>query len=147
MDNSAAVAREAIRDLVARYNYYGDRGRSSDVADLFAEDGVLEHTAADRVLRHAGRTAIAAYLEQIKAQWLEESRGQSTSPHVFHSVGTHVIDLVDDTSARGTCYVTLLRWHGLAEWGSYQDQYVRVGDRWLFASRRAKTEGEIRRDP
>lgn len=33
MDESEAVARESIRDLVARYNFYGDRG---DLASLGA---------------------------------------------------------------------------------------------------------------
>ena len=36
------LAREAIRDLLARYTYNGDRGRIDALAACFADDGVLE---------------------------------------------------------------------------------------------------------
>ena len=36
------LAREAIRDLVARYNAYGDSGLFDRMLRLFAPDAVLE---------------------------------------------------------------------------------------------------------
>ena len=36
------VARESIRDLVARYNANGDAGRFDQVWTLFADDAVME---------------------------------------------------------------------------------------------------------
>jgi hypothetical protein len=35
------VAREHIRDTLARYNWSGDAGRLDDLADTFCADGVL----------------------------------------------------------------------------------------------------------
>ena len=36
------IARECVRDTYARYNHAGDRGRLTELADCFTEDGVLE---------------------------------------------------------------------------------------------------------
>src|SRR3954449_7344840 len=48
---------EAIRDVVARYNLYGDSGRISDMLELFADDATLtvDGTAYD------GRDAIRGF--------------------------------------------------------------------------------------
>ena len=43
-------AREQIRDLVARYNAYGDSGRFDEVLALFAEDATVE-VAGHRIYR------------------------------------------------------------------------------------------------
>lgn len=42
MQHFELEAREAIRDLAARYNQYGDAGRIDALLDLFCEDAVLE---------------------------------------------------------------------------------------------------------
>jgi hypothetical protein len=39
----AAADRDAIRDLLARYTYNGDRGRIEALAACFADDGTLEY--------------------------------------------------------------------------------------------------------
>lgn len=36
------VAREHIRDTLARYNWSGDAGRLDELADTFSPDGALE---------------------------------------------------------------------------------------------------------
>ncbi len=52
------IARESIRDLVARYNANGDSGRFDPMLELFAEDAVLEVPGR----RLEGRAAIRAFL-------------------------------------------------------------------------------------
>ena len=48
------VAREHIRDTLARYNWSGDAGRLDNLADTFSEDGVLEIRAVVRPIRDRG---------------------------------------------------------------------------------------------
>ena len=36
------IARESVRDLVARYNANGDSGRFDPLLELFAEEAVME---------------------------------------------------------------------------------------------------------
>src|SRR3954454_4093763 len=42
MEHWELAAREAIRDLVARYNANGDAGRFAPVVELFAPDAVMD---------------------------------------------------------------------------------------------------------
>jgi hypothetical protein len=54
VDLDDLLAREAIRDLVARYNAYGDSGLFDRMLELFAVDAVLEigdsvHTGQDEI--------------------------------------------------------------------------------------------------
>lgn len=108
----------AIRDPTAPYSYFGDAGRSADVADLFIEDGILEYSEEGEVRTYEGRTEIIAFLDEVKARWLEEAARSALTPRVFHSVGTHVIDVASADSASGRAYVWVVRSSGLAEWGN-----------------------------
>ena len=138
LDLEQVLARESIRDLVARYNSLGDRGRSADVAALFAPDGVLSFDASDETSRSEGRPEIEARLDAFKADFAERLNGPS---RLYHSVSTHVIDIVDDTHATGRAYVTVLSDSGLFEWGQYVDSYVRLPEGWRFAARTARRFG------
>jgi hypothetical protein len=53
------VAREHIRDTLARYNWSGDAGRLDDLADIFCVDGVLEIRGFDPL---RGRPEIVEFL-------------------------------------------------------------------------------------
>ena len=55
MDVPELLAREAIRDTIARYGFAADRGHFAEVADCFCDEGVLEVRGSWRV---AGRRAI-----------------------------------------------------------------------------------------
>ena len=52
------VAREHIRDTLARYNWAGDAGRLDELAETFCADGVLE-IRGSQPLR--GRSEIVAF--------------------------------------------------------------------------------------
>lgn len=56
------VAREQIRDTLARYNWSGDAGRVDDLAETFCRDGVLEIRGFEPL---RGRAAIAAFLRGV----------------------------------------------------------------------------------
>ena len=56
------VAREQIRDTLARYNWSGDAGALDDLAETFCSDGALEIRGLEPL---RGRSAIAAFLRGI----------------------------------------------------------------------------------
>ena len=53
------LAREQIRDTLARYNWAGDAARLNDLADTFCTDGVLEIRGFEPL---RGRSEIVAFL-------------------------------------------------------------------------------------
>ena len=125
LELSDVLAREAIRDLVARYNAYGDGGLIDRMVELFAEDASLE-VGADV---HQGREAIRSLFSGT----VDRSAG---------AVGTttHQIALVDATHATGRRYFTVLTRIGLDHWGRYLDDYRVVDGEWRFARRRVLTD-------
>jgi ketosteroid isomerase-like protein len=135
MSPAELAAREAIRDLVARYNALGDAGRLDALCELFAEDGVLELDAG----RAAGRAALRALFERAA----EEARAGGGLRLLRHFTATHVIDLADDGRASGRLYYQVLTERGLDHWGRYLDAYRAEGGRWRFAHRRVTVDGLV----
>jgi uncharacterized protein (TIGR02246 family) len=129
------VARESIRDLVARYNANGDSGRFDPMLELFAEDAVLEVPGA----LQRGRPAIRTYFEGVAKR---TGQGGAAS-FVRHLTATHQIDLVSETEARGRCYYVVLTDRGLDHWGRYLDEYRKVDGRWLFSRRKATLDAAV----
>jgi 3-phenylpropionate/cinnamic acid dioxygenase small subunit len=137
------VARESIRDLVARYNANGDSGRFEQMLALFADDGVMELVAADgEVRRFEGVEEIATIFIGTKAGWDDAAAGTQARHHIRHFVATHQIDLVDTTHATGRSYYAVIMEHGLDHWGRYIDDYVERDGRWRIARRRALSDGK-----
>src|SRR5258708_28172841 len=99
-------AREAIRDLVARYNANGDTGRFEQVLALFAPDAVMELDG--ETLR--GRDAIAGLFERTRALVTASATGAERT-HLRHFTATHQIDVVDADHATGRCYFQVLMAH------------------------------------
>jgi uncharacterized protein (TIGR02246 family) len=127
-------AREAIRETIAQYAHHADAGRFAELADLFANDGVLEVRGEAPL---AGRTAIRDYLVGVGAALSDAT----TVPLIRHHVTSLSIDVVDRSEARAESYFLAITEHGLDHWGRYRDAFVRADDRWLFAHRRARTDG------
>src|SRR3954470_19942522 len=125
MDVDDLIAREAVRDLVARYNGYGDSGRFAELAGLFAADAVMEIVQLNGALvRHEGRDAIGQIFSRVSDR-VSGRRGDTRS-YIRHTTATHVIDLVDADHARGRLYFVVFMPHGLDHWGRYADEYERV---------------------
>ncbi|MGA1756073.1 MAG: nuclear transport factor 2 family protein, partial [Ilumatobacteraceae bacterium] len=111
------VAREQIRDLVARYNANGDTGRFAQVRALFADDAVMR---IEPDQEFAGIEAIMTIFTGATSD-----TASSNLTHVRHFTSTHQIDFDDASHATGRLYFVVLTDVGLDHWGRYVDRYVR----------------------
>jgi len=136
------AARVAIADLVARYNAQGDSGRFEQLLELFCDDAVMELEGTDgTVTTYEGTAAIATIFTGAATRWRDQAAARSARHYLRHFTSTHQIDLVDERHATGRCYFAVLMPHGLDHWGRYLDRYEARHGRWLFARRRAVTDG------
>lgn len=138
MNLAEVIAREHIRDLVARYNSLGDSGRFAAAAALFTEDGLLEVSDPSRSVVARGRPQIERLFSDVSASWSETVSGPGR--YVRHYVGTHVIDVESDHDALGVAYVLVFRSCGTVSSGRYFDRYHRQDGQWLFQHRRARSD-------
>ncbi len=131
-------AREAIRDLVARYNSNGDSGRFDQVLELFADDATME--LHDGVL-YEGIDRISTIFTGTKTNLADF--GQGTRFYMRHYTATNQIDLIDRERATGRCYYHVLMPHGLDHWGRYIDEYGVRDGRWRFTRRKVTMDGYV----
>lgn len=138
MEAAAAQAREAIRDLVARYNAYGDTGRFDQLLDLFATDAWIE---IPERRRYEGRDG----LRELFTGAVQSATPGARPERIAHHVSGLVIDLDtgDPTSATGSCNYAVLGRIGLDHWGRYRDTYRFENHVWRFASRRVTVDGRV----
>lgn len=128
------IARESIRDLVARYNSAGDAGRIDDLLALFGADASLEVDGDVRRGRAAVRERFAAAAASTRRR---------PGALLRHFTATHQIDLADRQSATGRSYFLVLTENGLDHWGRYLDEYVCVAGPWRFARRVVRLDGRV----
>ena len=119
--------RDAIRDLLARYTYNGDRGRLADLAACFAADGVLEYPGASPT----GPKAIAASLSS--------GTRNPDLKFVRHHITNPMIDLDGDT-ATARSYFTVHSNNGPDHSGTYDDRLLLTSQGWRFARRRVRID-------
>jgi uncharacterized protein (TIGR02246 family) len=134
MEHWELAAREAIRDLVARYNANGDTGRFDHVVELFAPDAVME----------TGDGPVRTGQEEIRSIFTGARDGARYGDHpvyLRHMTATHQIDVIDPATAKGRCYYFVLTDIGLDHWGRYLDDYRTVDGVWKFAHRRVTVDG------
>jgi hypothetical protein len=130
------IARESIRDLVARYNANGDSGRFDQVVELFAPDAEME--VDGRTYR--GHDEIRSIFTTTAA----DLRDFTERPVLRHTTSTLQIDVTGPTTARSRCYHVVLLPHGVDHWGRYLDEFGLLGDRWLFTRRKVLSDGYVR---
>lgn len=128
MTNAELGDREAIRHLLARYTYNGDRGRLAELAACFAPDGVIEYPGT----RALGPRAIAEALD---------ARGERDPRLTFvrHHITNPLIEL-DGDRASARSYFTVHANAGPDHAGVYDDKLVRTPDGWRFAHRRVRVD-------
>ena len=142
-----AVARESIRDLVARYNASGDSGRVEQVLALFWPDAAMEVGGPEAPRVHTGHDDIGSIFTGAAATTFRPSTTATTAAapamrhHVRHFVTTHVIDFADESHATGYAYFQVLMPHCLDHWGRYFDAYEARDGEWRFARRRVVLDG------
>ncbi len=116
------VARDEIRQLVARYAVRMDARDVAGVAALFVDDVQVGRD-------QRGRPALQAFLEAAVAEM----------PVTILNVGTHLIELDDADHARGVVYCRgelALEGHWVVQAIQYRDTYERRAAEWYFVRRR-----------
>jgi SnoaL-like domain len=127
------VARERIRDTLARYNWSGDAGRLDDLADTFSADGVLEIRGFEPA---RGRSEIVAFLGGITANITVSA---DVKPIVRHNVANVLFTELTRDQAQVSSYFTVVTHIGLDHVGRYRDTLVPDGDSWLIKHRKVST--------
>ena len=144
------VARESIRDGIARWNANGDAGRFAEMVQVLAPHAEFQTTGAP-LLR--GRDAVLAHLggvrERSGAEGSVAAPPMGTGrylpaggrPSIRHYTSTTQIDLLSPTRANVRSYYAVLSSFGLDHWGRYLDEFAVVDDSWLITKRTITTEG------
>ena len=127
MSLEEALAREHIRDTMARYNIAGDRRELRAFVDTFADDAVYESA----VFHCVGKDNIEAYLQRA---WNAKPTGP-TAKFRRHNLTTCQIDLTGPTTANARTYYAVFTDLGPDHCGFYVDKFREVNGRWLFAHR------------
>lgn len=120
-----------IQDLVARYAYYVDSFMIPEWVALFAPDAVLDESEFG-MGRHECHQGLAAYGNAIAGR----------VKYLLHLMTNHLIWDAEENSARGTSFAIV---ESMQNTGSrarylveYNDQYQRIGGRWVFQTRHLK---------
>ena len=137
------IARESVRDLIARYNRYGDTARFDEMVEVFAPDAVMD---MDGVVVE-GRENIKAAFTSVGDGFRADSRAHIDAasppgvesrvrPHLRHCTATTHIEVLSPTEARSRSYYFVLTAHGLDHWGRYLDECREIDGRWYITHRR-----------
>lgn len=129
MDLAEVLAREAIRELMTRYTYNGDRGRIAALAACFAADGILEFPG------NSG-TGPAG----VEVALTSGPRNPAIS-FIRHHITPPLIELdAAGTAATARSYFTVTSNNGPDHSGTYDDGLVLTADGWRFARRRVRVD-------
>ncbi len=135
------LAREAIRDTIAKYTTSGDRLKIDDYVSCFTEDGIMETDGVpeDRAFRYAGKAEILAW----QKRWLERDDDAPeihSARFIRHHMSTSKIDLTGPDTAKVRTYWVAWTDIGPDHAGYYLDDFRKVGDEWLIARRRVRLD-------
>src|ERR1700739_270646 len=128
------VAREQIRDTLARYNWSGDAGRVDDLAETFCADGVLEIRGLQPL---RGRSEIVAFLGGVTGNIAVRAE---VKPIVRHNAPNVLFTEMTRDQAHVSCYFTVVTHIGLDHIGRYRDTFVPDDDGWLIGHRKVSTD-------
>jgi len=132
------LAREAIRDTMARYTVAGDRLRVDDFVAVFTEDAVLasEGVEDSDVFRHEGRPAIRRWI----AAWNNGGTGKSAPAFVRHHLSTSLVELTSPQTAKARTYWVAYTNIGPDHCGQYLDVFRKTAGSWLLAERKVRLD-------
>jgi SnoaL-like domain len=128
------VAREQIRDTLARYNWSGDAGRVDGLAETFCADGVLEIRGLQPL---RGRSEIASFLGGVTG---DVADNVDVKPVVRHNLANVLFTELTPHEAHVSSYFTVVTHIGLDHFGRYRDTLVPDGDGWLIKHRKVSTD-------
>ncbi|MEO6091642.1 MAG: nuclear transport factor 2 family protein [Novosphingobium sp.] len=135
------LAREAIRDTMARYTTAGDRLMVEDFVACFTEDGIMEaeHRDPASAFRYEGRAAIRDW----QLRWRDRTVGGEAvhqASFVRHHLSTSRIEFKAADFAEARTYWVAWTDIGPDHAGYYLDRFDQQGDRWLIAHRRVRED-------
>jgi 3-phenylpropionate/cinnamic acid dioxygenase small subunit len=133
------LAREAIRQTMARYTMAGDRLRADDFIAVFTEDAVLASEGVEEsdVFRHEGREAIRAWI----SRWSRRSAARSPdATFVRHHLSTSLIELTGPDTAKARTYWVAYTDIGADHCGYYIDIFRKTAEAWLIAERKVRLD-------
>jgi ketosteroid isomerase-like protein len=129
------VARESVRDLVARYNANADAGRFDEVLECFAPNATMELDGRPFHGREEIRTIFTGVAGTLR---------KSPEPIVVrHHTSTLQIDIAGPDRVTSRCYYQVLSGKGLDHWGRYLDRYGEIDGKWYFLHRREYLDGFV----
>ncbi len=133
------VARERIRDSLARYNWSGDAFRLDELLGAFCPDGALEVRGEEP---RRGREAILEFLGGVSpgARPVPTDAPAGTKRIVRHNLTNVRFLELSPERARVGSYFTVVTEIGLDHYGRYRDSFVPVGDEWLIEHRFVSTD-------
>lgn len=136
MTQDEQIAIECIRRTINGYNIAGDSRNAEAYYPLFAEDAVLEFAGFGPVpgFRCDGRDEIRARV----ASWSPvpgQDPSLSLTRFIRHNLTTCQIGLIGPDAAWARTYFIVYTEIGADHMGTYDDEFVRQGDDWLFAHR------------
>jgi hypothetical protein len=135
MDVQELLAREGIRDTLARYHLSGDRGRLGEMLDCFTADAVLEIDGESPARgRGAIETRLAGAVEGLHA------RVPAEETVLRHHLTTSGITLDGSDRARAWSYFAVVTDAGLDHAGRYVDELRLVDGHWRLSRRRVVVE-------
>jgi len=137
------LAREAIRDTLAKYNTSGDRLKVEDYVACFTDDGIMEseYVAAEKAFRYVGKPEILAWQLRWRNRDPEAERIHGAT-FIRHHLSTSKIDLTAPDTAKVRTYWVAWTDIGPDHAGYYLDDFRKVGDSWLIAHRRVRLDWE-----
>ena len=145
------VARESIRDLIARWNYNGDARHMDQMILVLAPD--VEFCAVDGDVLH-GRPAVLEFLTGVRDGTSDTEQADpspapndgrylpaGTNPSIRHFTSNPRITLESETRGQVRTYYAVLSSFGLDHWGRYIDEVGVVDGEWLITKRVITTDG------
>lgn len=140
MESWEIEARLSIQATMSRYTRFVDAGRPAELSLLFAEPMHYDMGAGQLV--HS-REALIAKVEEIKATF----RAADNFGRLRHHVSSVIIELPGTDRAKATSYFLAMSGVGPDHWGVYRDEFIKLGQEWLFSRRTVKVEGASRTSP
>ena len=132
------LARESIRHTINSYNIYGDRLKEEFV-DCFTDDAIFEF-GNDVPYRYVGREEIRGWRMQFSKAPPQPAGVREAPKFVRHHLTTSRIEITGPDTAEGRSYFHVYTQVGPDHMGVYTDKYRKVGDRWLIAHRKIRTD-------
>ena len=129
-----AREKEAIAELIARYNYAIDHNDFQGWANCFAPEGIFD----GMIGRYAAHRELDRFTAEVK-------KLTAATPHLRHYV-TNILTEVNGSEARSRCFLLMTSTSKesgtkVVIAGEYEDTLVKRDGKWLFTERKVLMDG------